>query len=134
MMQQTLQLLNYLATQEDTVLSCHTSNMVLAVHSNARYLSKPKAGSRAGGHFFLSSNTTVPPNNGAVLNIAHMNMIKNVMSLAPDVGLAGLYIMACKAVYIRTMFKELGHKQPPMPLQTNNAMADAVINGKIQPK
>jgi len=26
------------------------------------------------------------------------------------------------------------HKQPPTPLQTDNAMADAVVNGKIQPK
>jgi hypothetical protein len=106
--------------------------MVLAVHSNASYLSKPKARNRAGGHFFLSSNTTVPPNNGAVLNIAHI--IKNVMSLATKAELAGLYNMARKAVYIRIILKELGHKQPPTPLQTNNAMANAVINGKIQPK
>ena len=34
-MQQTLQVLDYLATQEDAVLSYHVSNMVLAVHSNA---------------------------------------------------------------------------------------------------
>jgi hypothetical protein len=131
-MQQTLQLLDYLATQEDAVLTYHASNMVLAVHSNASYLSEPKARSRAGGHFFLSSDTTVPPNNGAVLNIAHI--IKNVMSSATEGELAGLYIMACKAVYIRIILEELGHKQPPTPLQTDNAMADAVINGKIQPK
>ncbi len=41
-MQQALQLLDYLATQEDTLLS-YASNMVLEVHSNASYLSKPKA-------------------------------------------------------------------------------------------
>jgi hypothetical protein len=52
-MQQTLQLLDYLATQEDAVPSYHASNMVLAVHSYACYLSEPKAQSRAGGHFFL---------------------------------------------------------------------------------
>jgi hypothetical protein len=28
--------------------------------------------------------------------------------------------------------QELGHAQPATPLQTDNAMADAVINGKIQ--
>ncbi len=42
--------------------------------------------------------------------------------------------MAREAVYIRIILKELGHKQPPMPLQTNNAIADAIINSKIQPK
>ena len=28
----------------------------------------------------------------------------------------------------------MGHKQPPTQLQTDNAMAEAVSNGKIQPK
>jgi hypothetical protein len=65
--------------------------MVLAVHSNASYLSKPKAQSQAGGHFFLSSNTTVPPNNGAMLNIAHI--IKHLMSSATEAELASLFIM-----------------------------------------
>jgi hypothetical protein len=131
-MQQTLQLLDNLATQEDAVLSYHASNMVLAVHSKASYLSQPKAQSRVGGQFFLSSDTTIPPNNGPVLNIAHI--IKNVISSATKAELAGLYIMAHKAVYIRIILKELGHTQPPTPLQTDNAMADAVINGKIQLK
>jgi hypothetical protein len=42
--------------------------------------------------------------------------------------------MAREGVYIRIILEELGHKQPPPPLQTDNEMADAVINGKIQPK
>jgi hypothetical protein len=124
-MQQTLQLLNYLSTQEEAVLSYHASNMVLAVHSNASYLSEPKAQSQL-------SNTTVPPNNGAILNIAHI--IKNVMSSATEAELAELYIMAHKAIYIRIILEELGHIQPPTPLQTDNPMADGVINGKVQPK
>jgi hypothetical protein len=42
-MRQTLHFLDYLATQEDTILYYHASDMVLAVHSNASYLSKPEA-------------------------------------------------------------------------------------------
>jgi hypothetical protein len=103
-MQQTLQLLNYLATQQDTVFFYQASDMVLAVHSNTSYLSKPKAQSQAGGHFFLSSNTTVPPNNGATLNISHI--IKNVMSSATETVLAGLYIVARNALYIRIILEE----------------------------
>jgi len=106
--------------------------MVLAVHSNASYLSEPKAQSRAGGHFSLSSDTTVPPNNGTVLNVVHI--IKNIMSSATEAELVGLYIKAHEAVYIRIILEKLGHKQPPTPIQTDNAIADAVINGKIQPK
>jgi hypothetical protein len=131
-MRQTLQLLNYLAMQEDAVLSYCASNLVLAVQSNTSYLSESKAQSWAGGHSFLSSDTTVPPNNGAVLNIAHI--IKNIMSSATETELAGLYIMAPEAVYIRIILEELGQEQPSTPLQTDNAMADGVINGKVQPK
>lgn len=28
----------------------------------------------------------------------------------------------------------MGHKQPPTPIQTNNVMANGIINGKVQPK
>jgi hypothetical protein len=57
-MQQTFQLLDYLATQEDAVLSYHVSYMVFAVYSNVSYLSEPKARSRARGHF---SYQVTPP-------------------------------------------------------------------------
>ena len=106
--------------------------MILAVHSDASYLSEPKARSRAGGHFFLSTSANVPPNNGAILNIAHI--IKHVMSSATETELAALYIMAREAVYIRIILGELGHKQPATPIQTDNSMANGVLNGKIQPK
>ena len=77
--------------------------MILAVHRYASYLSKPKAHSRAGGHFFLSSDTQIPANNGAILNIAHI--IKNVMSLATEAELAALYIMATNCVATGTVHR-----------------------------
>ena len=131
-LEQTLVLLDYIGTQEEAVITYHASPMVAAAHSDASYLSEPKARSRAGGHFFMSSDSTIPQNNGAVLNIAHI--IKHVMSSATEAELAALYIMAREAVYIRIILEELGHKQPPTPLQTDNSMAEAVTNGKVQPK
>ncbi len=56
------------------------------------------------------------------------------MSLATEAELAALYTMAQEAVYIRIILKEKGHKQLPTPMQTDNAMADGVINGNVQPK
>ena len=106
--------------------------MVLRVHIDASYLSKPKSRSQAVGHFSLSTVTPPPSNNVAILNIAPI--IKNVMSSATEAELAALYIMAREAVYIRIILEEMGHAQPPTPIQTNNAMADAIVNGKIQPK
>ena len=98
--------------------------MKLTVHSDASYLSEPKPRSRAGGHFFLSGETSVPGNNGAVLNIAHI--IKHVMSSATEAELTTLYILARESVYSRIVLEEMGHTQPPTPLQTGNSMADAV--------
>ena len=123
----TLQLLDYIATQEEAVLNYRVCDMKLAVHSDASYLSEPQARSRAGGHFFLSNEATIPANNGAVLNIVHI--IKHVMTSATEAELAALYIMAREAVYIRILLTEMGHKQPSTPLQTDNATAEAVCNG-----
>ena len=91
-MHSAIQLLDYLGTQEEAVLTFNASDMILAVYSDACYLSKPKASSRSSGHFFLSSNKQIPVNNGAIFNIAHI--IKHVMSLATEAELAALYIMA----------------------------------------
>ena len=44
--------LDYVASQEDAVLTYHASNMVLAAHSDAGYNNMPQARSRAGGNFF----------------------------------------------------------------------------------
>jgi hypothetical protein len=64
--------LDCMASQEEPIFTYKASDMVLAVHSNASYLSKPKARSRAGGHMFMSVNDDIPTNNGAVLNISQI--------------------------------------------------------------
>ena len=107
-------LLDYIATQEEAVPTFNASDMKLAAHSDASYLREPEARSRAGGHFFLSSDTTIPQNSGAVINIAHI--IKNVMSSATEADLAALYIMAREAVYTRIILEEMGQKHPSIPL------------------
>ena len=56
------------------------------------------------------------------------------MSSATEAELAALYIMVHEAVYICIILEEMGHKQPPTPIQTDHAMADAYMNSKILPK
>ena len=78
--------------------------MKLAAHSDASYLSEPKARSRAGGIPPLSSDSTAPHNNGAIINIAHI--IKHVMTSATEAELAALYITAREAVYLRIILEK----------------------------
>ena len=63
-----------------------------------------------------------------ILNIAHI--IKHVMTVATEADLAALYITAQEAVYLRIILEEMGHKQPPTPLQTDNDMAEAAPMAK----
>jgi hypothetical protein len=103
-------LLDYVATHPDTILTYKKSDMVLAVHSDASYLSEIGARSRAGEHFFMSLDVKDPPNIRAIINTS--NIIKSVMSSAAKVELAGLYINASQAVSIRQLLHEMGHTQP----------------------
>ena len=95
-MKQTQQLLDYIMTQEEAILTYIQSDIKLAVHSDASYLSEPNEWSQAGGHFFLSNETTISQNNGVIVNIAHI--IKHVITSSTEAYLAALYIMARKWV------------------------------------
>ena len=131
-MEITLQLIDYVDTQEEAVLTYSCSQMTISTHIESGYLNKPEARSRSGGPFFLSNNTVFPPNNGTTLTITQI--IKNVMSYAAEAELGALYIAAREAANIHIIVKELGHKQPKTPIQTDNSTAEGVINNKIQPK
>jgi hypothetical protein len=126
------QFLDYAASQPDAIITYRASDMVLAIHSDASYLSEPKARSRAGGHFFMSENDEFPTNNGAVLNVAVL--IKNVMSSAAEAELGAMFINAKQAVHLRRTLEELGHPQPPTPIQTDNTTAQGVVTNNILPK
>ena len=124
--------LDYMASQEEPILTYKASDMVLAIHSDASYLSEPNARSRAGGHMFMSTNTDIPNNNGAVLNTSHI--IQAVMSSTAKAELGALSINAKHAMSMRHTLNELGHSQPCMPNQTDNKNANDLLTNKIMPK
>ncbi len=115
------QFLDYASTNLNAVITYHASNMVLAGYSNASYLSKSNAQSKAGGHFFMSSNVELPPNNGAVSTI--LQIIKAVMSLSAKAEVRALFINCREAVPARNVLKFLGHPQPPTLMQMDNTTA-----------
>ena len=104
--------------------------MVLAVHSDASYLSESNARSRAGGHFFMSNSSADLPNNGAMLAVTQI--IKAVMSSAAEAELGALFINCRKAIPARHTLIEMGHPQPPTPVQTDNTTALDVVKNTPQ--
>jgi hypothetical protein len=135
------QLLNYAATHPDGILQYHASDMVLHVHSDASYLSESQARSRSGGFFYLSSgdpkftttidpNSPPPPENGNIL--VPCVILKVVVSSAAEAELGALFHNGKEAAAIRTTLHDLGHPQPPTPIQTDNSCAAGIANGTVK--
>ena len=131
-------LLDYAATHPDAVIRYFASGMIMYIHSDASYLSERKARSRVGGHFFLSDKPTDPakppphpiPNNGAIHTVS--SILKNIMSSATEAEFAGLYHNARDGAMLRTTLTEMGHPQPPTPIQTDNSTASGITNGTVR--
>ena len=132
--------LDYAASNPDATIRYHASNMVLYIHSDASYLSETKARSRAGGHFFLSSQPQnpnsppqeIPPLNGPIHTLSQI--IDVIVSSAAEAEIAGNYLTAQAAVPIRTALIELAHPQPPTPIQLDNTTAVGFANEGIKQK
>ena len=115
----------------------HTSDMVLHVESDASYLSKTNAKSRAAGYHYLScdhkgQNVPYPPINGPVLVTS--KIIKETVSSAAEAKLAALFQIGQGAYPLHVALKEMQHPQPPTPMQTNNNTAARLANDTIKQK
>jgi hypothetical protein len=67
-------LLEYYSTHPESSIRYFASDMQLKIHSDASYLSEPKAKSRIGGYFYLSNNTNPPKKplyNGPLFSTQH---------------------------------------------------------------
>ena len=83
--------------------------MILRIDSDAAYLVRPEARSRAGGYHYLGSKDGTLFN-GPILVLA--KIIKNVMASAAEAEVAGIYLNATEAVSERNCLIEMGHPQP----------------------
>ncbi len=87
------QLLDYVATHPNAGICYKECGMVLSVHMDASYLSKPGGKSRVAGHFYLSNCNDKDFNNGTILTL--LTTIKHIMSSASKAKFAALYY-GCK--------------------------------------
>jgi hypothetical protein len=130
-MAEMIHFLNYAASHPDSKIRYVASDMILHVHSDASYLTEPEARSRAGGHFFLSSNPKDEPIlNGPILSV--VKTIRAVMSSAAEAGVGATFYNCKAAVPLRTALEELGHAQPPTPVQVDNATAVGIANRTVK--
>jgi hypothetical protein len=130
------QLLNYCASHPEATVRFTASDMILAVESDASYLSVIKARSRAAGYFFLT-NKLVKPNdtfkpNGAVHILCHI--MREVLSSAAEAELGALFHNGKEACPLRIALEEMGHPQPATPMATDNSTASGIATDSVKQK
>jgi hypothetical protein len=123
----------YLAHQ-DAIIRYHASDMIVNVHSDASYLSAPKACSCAGGSFFLGST----PHNGDPIKLngtIHITctILKLAAASTAEVKLGALlFLNTQEAKVLQTILKELGHPQPPNQMHIGNTTTVGIANNTIE--
>ena len=114
----TLWILNCDDSNPNATIWYTASDMILYVHSDASYLSAPRARSRASGHYFLSDRSpdpTKPPRirrrlNGPIHTMS--KIMSNVVGLSAKAEIGATYINGQEAVPIYTLLHGLSHTQP----------------------
>ena len=127
-----MRLLDYVATYPTAQLRFYASDMILNIDSDAAYLVLPKARSRLAGYFRMLDKTPKYYHNGAVL--IECKTIRTVVSSAAEAETHGVFHNAKIGVNIRHILIEMGHRQPPIPIMTDNSTAAGFSNNNIQLK
>jgi hypothetical protein len=107
--------------------------MILNNHSNASYLSALCGRSRAGGSFFLGwipKKTRPIRLNGQILLLCEI--LKFISSSAAEAELGALFLNTKQARVLRLTLQELGHPQPPTPINCDNETAVGIYNGTVK--
>jgi hypothetical protein len=129
-----IKLLNYCNTHPETKIRYHASDMILHIHSDASYLSEKETKSRAGGFFYMDSSpkTDKKLTKGAILIIS--KVLKHVMSSEAEAEIGAVFKNAKEGAVLRTTLQEVGHPQPPTPMEADNTTATGYSHGTIKQK
>ena len=130
--------LDYAAAHPDAIVTYKKSDMHLWVHTDASYLSEPKARSRASGFHYFSDKPVLPilPEQPAPMHnhpiLVTCKVIDAVMSSTQEAETGGGYINAKEALPIRQAAIEMGHPHGPTPLQFDNKCAMGILTGVLK--
>jgi hypothetical protein len=120
--------LQYAASWPNASVVFHASDMLLAVDSDASYLSEPKSRSRAGGRHYLTSSDGISRDNGPVDVVSAI--IPSVVSSAFEAEYAALFLNGRTAEELRGTLDDLGWPQAATPITSDNSTAIGIGNRK----
>jgi hypothetical protein len=93
---------------------------------------KPKSGLEDSFIWETPAKMTKKLTNGAILVVS--KVLKHVMSSAAEAEIGAVFLNAKEGAVLRTTLEELGHKDPPTPMETDNTTATGYSNGTIKQK
>jgi hypothetical protein len=125
-------LLDYAATHPDAIIRYRASDMILKVHSDAFYLSTPKARSRHAGYFYLGEQASNKPEIGNGPLLVTSTIMRNIMSSAAEAECGALFNNTKDGVPLRVTLEEMGHLQPATPVQVDNSTTDGFANNRLR--
>ena len=100
--------------------------MILHIASDGSYLSETKSRSRVGGVFYLISNllkhNQAPDCNHPSNAIFHVaaKILNMITSSSMKTEVAATFYNAKEALPFRATLTEMGHPQPPTPMEVDN--------------
>ena len=121
--------LNYTASHPDANFFFLASDMILHIASDGSYLSDNKSRSRVGGIFYLSSklpkHNQAPDCNHTFNAPFHVveKILKMITSSALETEVVATFYNAKEALPFRVILTEMGHPQPPTPMEVDNETA-----------
>jgi hypothetical protein len=127
------QVLDYLAMHPDAMVRFRASEMVMNIHSDASYLSKPQAQSRACSHFFTGSL----PTDGKPIKLngtfhTLCSILEFVVASAAKAELGALFLNCQEGMIFKSTLEDLGHPQPKILVHCDNATAVSIANNTIK--
>ena len=106
--------------------------MILHIHTDASYLSEPRARSRAAGHYFLG---WMPQNkqpirlNSVIYTLC--TVLKFIASSASEVELGALFLNIKEGRLLWLTLEEMRHPQPPTLIHCDNSTAMGIANKTV---
>ena len=132
--------LDYSATNPSAIIQYKASDMILHIDSDTSYLSEPRARSRTGDHYYLSSlppdpkksPNLPPPANGPIHT--ECRILKHVVASADEAEVGGVFHNGQTAVPLIITLHKIGFTQPPTPIKTDNSAAKVIVTATVRQK
>ena len=112
--------------------------MILHIASDGSYLSETKSRSRVGGIFYLSSklpkHNQAPDFNHSSNAPFHVvsRILKMITRLVMETEVAATFYNAKEALPFRVTLTEMGHPQPPTPMEVYNETSIGFLQGTMK--